>query len=532
MTPATGILKNQLSFARSRYFFISEIKLKIRSSALLWLYIASVFLVIIPDLLRGRGMYYSHPVNYQTIIILQLVIMFLFFPMNHDVFMRERELDLLDFLSMRETNFRTIYTARIGAQAFLMVSPPVLALSCFSIKDFSVLNIVQGIQNLFIPVIALPFFYFWFLTSMLVQFILEFRFTESLVRAFIYYGIVFSLAGVFFIFIDVLVQAAFTAALKYVPAVILLSVFLIVTGYLLLHFFLRQLLGMKIDKLAGETRNPDQKRIKKDFFLYSYKKKFFEVYSPIDTSTLKKKIPLLVSLVFLLSFMDFEFLLPSMHDVETGIYNYLFTLLTAYSIYILLLLFYVMIVIFPRITAEKEFNMEELLLSKVSAASYFAQKVNLLVNYLVSRLVVVTSVVLLISFTLSFPHINLPIGVALFVMIHIFYFIAILLFTWRMFPRKNLLQTAILTIIGADIFGIVLTPFIGPVLFGVSPLFSILAMPLCQLLAIDPSNKDQFGNTDRMPTLFADSMLSITVLLAVILFFSAYLLIKSEINYE
>ena len=102
------------------------------------------------------------------------------------------------------------------------------------------------------------------------------------------------------------------------------------------------------------------------------------------------------------------------------------------------------------------------------------------------------------------------------------YFISILLFIWRLFPAKDLLQSAFLTIFGLEILGYMVSSF----LFPDGEIFLIVFSPILSSLILfgvisDPNAAD---------VLYIVTMFSLA--LSCIFLLASVVLIKSEIRYE
>ncbi|MFX1506885.1 MAG: hypothetical protein ACFFDC_12345, partial [Promethearchaeota archaeon] len=183
---------------------------------------------------------------------------------------------------------------------------------------------------------------------------------------------------------------------------------------------------------------------------------------------------------------------------------------------------YVLFIVFPRITLEKEFNMEELLLSRISAYEYIFPRVFLLLRTIFFPLVAALITIILlsgsfISFIGLLPSLSL-------LVLYVFYFISIIIFLWRLFPAKNLLQMILFSLIGYDLFIILVTSFIF------EPFkFLLLCSPITSCLTatslLTSKNNEDYFNT---------IVLSLGLVLSstIALFLGSIILIKSEIRYD
>ena len=140
---------------------------------------------------------------------------------------------------------------------------------------------------------------------------------------------------------------------------------------------------------------------------------------------------------------------------------------------------------------------------------------------------VATSVITILSWPSLF-HSNL-VFIFPILIIRAFYFVSVIIFIWRLFPTKNLLQSTLFSIIGLEVLGFLAIGLIVPldiVLY--SPIFSIYSPILSSLLIsqimIGP-NVENYINS----TFFAVWM---NLAIAIVLFLGSLILIKSEVRFE
>jgi hypothetical protein len=106
-----------------------------------------------------------------------------------------------------------------------------------------------------------------------------------------------------------------------------------------------------------------------------------------------------------------------------------------------------------------------------------------------------------------------------FLVIRAVYLVSILIFIWRYYSSKDLLQSALITIFGLEVVGILLANFLFPPFFAAfSPILSCLVIAG---LIIDPKG---------LTALQTASGMNIIIIISLVL--ASIILIKSEIRYE
>ena len=169
------------------YYITNEIRVRLRTSLLLWCYFGSVFVICIPNALTV--IFFHQLISYHNLPSMLLFIFLVFFPINLDVFTRESQLHMLDYLAMNSARFHTIYTSRIMANAVLMVIPIILGfLSIVLVQIVFVDLLLIPLSLVYLLIISL-FFFCWFFIAVLSLSIVELKFPDSML------SIIFYLSG-------------------------------------------------------------------------------------------------------------------------------------------------------------------------------------------------------------------------------------------------------------------------------------------------------------------------------------------------
>ena len=138
-------------------------------------------------------------------------------------------------------------------------------------------------------------------------------------------------------------------------------------------------------------------------------------------------------------------------------------------------------IVFPRITIEKEFNMEEMMLSRITTNEYFFQRVFLLLRNIFFPLIIAMITITI----LSGPSIFFS-PVLFLLVLRVFYFVSVIVLLWRLFPVKNLLQSILLSLIGLE-FLVMITSLIFPPIFYLLFYSPIISSLMVLILIVDPS---------------------------------------------
>jgi hypothetical protein len=170
------------------------------------------------------------------------------------------------------------------------------------------------------------------------------------------------------------------------------------------------------------------------------------------------------------------------------------------------------------VVVEKEYNMEEMILARISAYHYFVLKGKSLLKPILLNFMI--SFGTLILFYRSQLPFFFPLAFNLF--FRAIYFVAVLMFVWRIFPPNNLLQSTVLSIFGLEIVGILVSSFLFPDVIYLQMLFAPIISSLYLTHYISVS--------DAMEAI--SFLLLVNIFLAFTFFLAALVLTKSEIRYE
>ncbi|MFX0087690.1 MAG: hypothetical protein ACFFAU_18715 [Candidatus Hodarchaeota archaeon] len=241
----------------------------------------------------------------------------------------------------------------------------------------------------------------------------------------------------------------------------------------------------------------------------------YDLYRFLNRKALWEKILLLIG-----CFLYFYVFIISITFSDSSYLIELFIDVLGFQFFIILL--YVLFFVFPQITIEKKFNMEELLLSRISVYHYFFEKLLLLVKsiFYPTLAAIITIIILSRSFAYSL------VLIIAFVIVQTLYFVSILLFFWRFFATKSLLQSTFLSILGVEIVGYFISNFLfSPDITGYrttalffSPLFSSLEMT--KLILKSSSDSILYW------------ALWLHLILSISFYFASVVLLKSEVRFE
>lgn len=456
------------------YCFLSEIRIRLKTSILLWCYFSSVFLTFLPNLFSV--IFLRRVINIQSLMD-QLFLLFLFFlPLNLDIFTRERHFGMSDYVIMNYKQFKRIFLTRIFANALLMLLPIILGFLFVFLSVSVFLDLLYSVQFL-IYLILCPFFFFsWFFFGVLILSLITLKYSDSLIRFPLFFSLLFFLFGFFFLIqeqlhflsfilgkiggqhpmILVLVQDQINLISMFLEIFIghqlytniFLTIILLFLLFFTAHFFLPYVLAYQVESLTSDvflsgldhkipTHLPNSK-------LY----RFFNAIGLTKRPLWQKFIPFLSCLVYFI-------LYPIIYSVY-GSSWLIVPFIGVFGFHFFFILLYVLLFVFPQITLEKQFNMEELLLSRLSVSRYFLGKFLFLLNQIFSP----TLAALLIVIVLSRPSLFMIKLLLLFVVIHSFYFLSLLLFFWRFFQIKSLFQSTFLSLLGIEIVGVFISYFL------------------------------------------------------------------------
>jgi hypothetical protein len=454
---------------------------------------------------------------YQSMPSSVLFSLIVFFPLNFDIFTRESQLDMLDYLAMNMAKFKTIYKARIFASAILMGIPFIigsLILSMITLlpsSEFSLIRIIGEIVIIFL------FFCFWFLIALITVSITELKQTATIIRVIPYFVLIIM------IFAPLILLNRFMKELSSITGIflgltlfenILVSLVTILMGCLVNIMLGKSVIRRRINKIVNsiEILSQEDGTVKT--------KHYITYYSVVKTLRSFKSLKWQSS-ILILSCLPYLLLVIIISDPLMRIRN----LLTLQGVHFFFILLYVLLTRFPLIIGEREFNMEELILSRISSSHYFFEKVAQLFYRIVSPLVLPIILILIVSLPLyesTMKYQPLYICLSKFygiLFLQSFYFISILLFIWRLFPVKNLLQSSLLSIFGLEALGLFVSQFINPSSL-INPGFSPLL-----------SNLFLFSYIISAPALVLNLALSMLFVLTSSLLLASLVLVKSLVHF-
>ena len=501
----------ELLLQSTMFFYVTnEIRVRLRTSLLLWCYFGCVFIIFLSHILVA--IFIPRLSSFKTLPNILLFIFLLFFPVNLDIFARESQSNMLDYLAMNSARFITIYSSRITANAILMVVPIILGF----VSLFIVQAILTNPSSLLFFLVYLPlillFFLCWFFIALLVLSVVELKFPDSFFRIILYFGGLFVIIGLLFL-INMLSNGSLIIIGVCLGLQLFENVFLTVVEIiivcvitiLLLSSVITRRIDLVVGKILAVGQVPQNEKFPPRFSFYSLS----EAIWFIKKSSWQKIVPYLGTVPYL-----FLFIMVSDRS------RLMETFMAIFGFHFFFILLYVFLMVFPQITIEKEFNMEELLLSRITVYQYFFQKVTLLLKSIFFPFMIASIVITI----LSWPSFFASIPVFFFLVIRAFYFVSVIIFIWRLFPTKNLLQSTTLSIFGLEVLGFLIINFILPtniVLLIYSPIISSLL--ISQLIA-DPD----FVKYVSSITFSIWMNLSLTIAL----FFASIILIKSEVRFD
>ena len=493
-------MANQLS-----YFIMNELYYRLRKSILLWCYFGCIFLVFFPNILSS--IFLKQLIDFAFLPNSILFLFLLFFPINFDIFNREENLNMIDYVVMSSGRMKSVYFSRIIANAVLMVIP--------IIAEFLILFTIELIND---SLLSLPIFFFyliiislffllWYLIAMLVLLVIELRFTASITRVILYFmalAIIYSTL-VFIktkIYLVTALVEVFLGQLLFENIFIsILFIFISSIVFLLLLLFM---ITKRINFMTQKLLLADQELKKK---IKNSKNMLYSILGSTGFST-KSQWERIIPYFGFVPYLAFYILESDPMKLEEII-------MTTIGVHFFIILLYVLLIVFPRITMEKEFNMEELILSRISADSYFFQKFSLILRRIFFPMLIMSITVVLVSRTSLNPYIT----IAYVLIIRAFYFTSVLTFIWRMFPVRSLLESAIFSLFGLEILGIFLSRFLIPPAYIVfSPLISSITI---SRWLFDPTIVESIYTSYWMISI-----------ITIVFFLASLVLIKSEVRFE
>ncbi len=491
------------------YCTVHEIKIRLKSSLLLWCYYGCIFLILLPSFLYFIFSYSFSPVSSKLLGLL-LFLFLLFFPINLDLFSRERQVSMLDYLVISPTQFKTLYFARSFANAILMILPPLGGfLGVFLIEKLSGNRLSPLFFSPFFLLLLFLFFFDWFLISVLTLGVSENYYPSSIFRTIIYY---LTILTVFFV---LLILDLYDFQFLISPVLLGRSLFadfplsflvLLILSFILL-FSVYKVITHICQKTVIEVMKGGQQMKSGNFHTSSnFYLKLLNLTST-QTPTWQQSLLLLNCLPYVLVYILFD---DSFSSIMFVVY--------LFCIHFITILLIGLFTIFPKIVMEKEYNMEEMILARISAYRYFSLKVTSLLRPILLNFLF--SFGALVIFFRSETSTFFPLAVNL--LFRAIYFVAVLLLIWRIFPVKNLLQSTVLSIFGIEIVGILVSIFLFP---GVDYLLILFSPILSSLLLA------AYISTPDAQEVISFS-LQANIVLAITFYLASLVLTKSEISYS
>ena len=491
------------------YYVTNEIRVRLKTSLLLWCYYGSVFAISILNMLVTT--FFNQLELYQTLPSIFLFIMLLFFPLNLDIFSRESQLNMLDYLVMSSTRFNTIYVARVIANALLMICPITVGFLSIFIGQFFITDFLDAFISTpiflgYLLIISL-FFLSWFLIAIIILSIIELKYPDSTFRVILYYFVLIIMIGSL-ILLNRLLNASSIIIGVLLGQQLFENLFLSFIEIIISCVVTQLFLSLVITRRTELVERKIDQEMQSGFGFYALLER------SINSSSWRRIVPYFGAIPYLLIFL----MLPEKPRITVFKENFMVVL----GFYFFFILLYVLLIVFPRITIEKEFHMEELLLSRITINQYFFEKVTLLLRSIFFPFILAT-MVLTILFWPPLFHSNL-VFIFPILIIRAFYFVSVIIFFWRLIPSKNLVQTTQFSIIGLEVLGFLVIRSIIPLV----PVFSIYSPILSSLLisqmTIDP-NVENYNNS-----IFFSVWMNLFI--AIVLFVGSLILIKSEVRFE
>lgn len=498
------------------YFSLIEIKYRFKCSFLLWMYYIGISLVFMTSI--SAIFFLNIIISINSNLGLSILLTIIFLPFNLAIFSRETDLDMNDFFIMRIKGFKTVLLTRFFTNIVLMVFPVVLFSTLIMIN-----NLLNGENSI---IIGYWFFFmnitsvllFWILLGEILLLIVELKIKNSSFRYLLYY-----IAMIILILPTLFIDQSFVFLYNIKEIFIPLKAFnnvplafiILITLDIVLFWILAKIVKKRTSTVIERTKTRGLELNVVASNNHSY-------YSLLESLKLKWKKKYRLILYFSIPLIC----------VITNPFYVLGLIVSIGS-------FYMAFVNFPRITIEKEFKMEEMILSRISASKYFLLKVKSLYEGILIPLSTITVLILISqAFHLLQKILSLTISIedtvslfGMFSLLFYFYFklgyvASLLTFMWRMLPSKDLLNTAVIIILMIDIIGAIFYVVISfsllnnlSLLFFTSPILSniLLILPTAELSSLVSFSADTF---------FLYAVVSIVFMLA------SLAMIKTSVQYE
>lgn len=466
---------------------------------------------------------FFNEIDLNKYLFLLLFFLILFFPQNNDIFSREITSNMVDYVIMTSPIFKTIFLSRIYANAFFMIVPGLLIhFGAFLVpRLFIQLDIVN-----YAILLCLIFFLllFWFLLSTQILLILQFKISDSLICTLLYFGIILSLIFITSFFSTLMGSLKFGSVfigfisednmiISLFSLFVGCSVLSVTLSYSIEHWIVN--ISKKMERREEDIKHPyslynligcSNNLNKKDFIFYFVDILCVSIFPFFLDSTFYNNIILRTESFFIIIFQNF---------------------ITLITINFIIAILYTVIRVLPQVTAEKQFNMEELLLSKISAFKYLKEKCKLLYRpfsvFLLIPVCLFTIFSMFISFILNRPfplvdYFEILLLLMMILIILVAYFTSLLIFLWRFLPARDLLRSSIITIFGIEILATVISIFFFPPAIIFAIILSSLGL---QVIIFDSAVNNSF--------LFIYGNLAN---LSLILLFASYILLKADIKFH
>lgn len=498
------------------YYIINEIRVRLKTSLLLWCYFGSVFTISISNMLVI--IFFNQLELYYTLPSVFLFILLFFFPLNLDIFSRESQLNMLDYLIMNSARFNTIYAARVIANALLMISPITIGFLSIFIGKFFVTDFLDVFISTpyFLGHLLLTFLFFlsWFMIAIIILSIIELKYPNSTIRAILYYFGLIVVIGSLILLNELLnTSSIITGALlgQRLFENLFVSFIEIIISCAITQLIISLVITRRLEFVERKI-DQEMQRGKSSLKFSAYT--LLEVERSLNSSSWRRIVPYFGAIPYILIFL----MLPD----KSRLTVFKESSMVVLGFHFFFILLYILLIVFPSIPIEKEFHMEELLLSRIPVNQYFNEKVTLLLRSIFFPFIVATTVIIILSWPFFF-HLNF-VFIILILIVRAFYFVSILIFIWRLIPSKNLVQTTQFSIIGLEIFGFLAIRFIIPL----GNVFLIYS-PIISSLIISQIMKDPKIEKYDNIVLFSIWM---NVIIAILLFVGSRILIKADVRFE
>ncbi len=129
-------------------------------------------------------------------------------------------------------------------------------------------------------------------------------------------------------------------------------------------------------------------------------------------------------------------------------------LISLFSIYLLISQLNALFVVFSTITLEKEYHMEEMMLTRISYSDYYLPKLKHFFYQTIKPLsigyIIIIAEIIVLVLNNEIREAGIMFMFCFLIIVQITFFTSILFSIWRLFPSKNLIGSTVLTIIGIE----------------------------------------------------------------------------------